>query len=242
MTYIQPLTFSCLMLLLAGLIYMRRTKRIWLAATGLFVTFLLTWPPVDWLLSRPLESGYPVQPFPSGNAQAIVVLSSSIDAARYERPYVLPDEDTYRRCEHAAWLYKSWKALPVLASGGTHSKRRPPVAAIMRELLARAGVPDNNILVEDASLSTYENALFSTAILRRQGITHIALVVEASSMPRAIAAFERQGIQATPAPCSFRRLGTLLTEVIPSWTSLRRNEGTLHEVLGLMWYKMRGRI
>src|SRR5688572_23737732 len=98
MTYTQPLTLLCLIILSIGLIRRRKSTRSLLPAAGVITLFLLTWPPIDWLLSRPLESQYPVQPFPSGGVQAIVVLSSSVDPPRYERPYPIPDKDGYRRC------------------------------------------------------------------------------------------------------------------------------------------------
>jgi uncharacterized SAM-binding protein YcdF (DUF218 family) len=240
MTYVQPLTLLCLVILAIGLIQQRRTKRSLLPTVGLFTLFVLTWPPIDWLMSLPLEARYPVQPFPSGTVQAIVVLSSSVDPPRHERPYPVPDKDGYRRCEHAAWLYKHWLSVPVLASGGSQSVGTQPLSTTMRELLNRAGVPDSEILTEDRSRSTHENAVYSAEILRKRGITNIALVVEAFAMPRAAAAFRHEGMNVVPAPSSFRDLGPVRDELIPSWKAVERNEGTLHEVLGLAWYQLRG--
>ena len=240
MTYLQPLTLLCLIVISIGLIGLRRSKRLLLPSICVLWLFLLTWPPIDWLLSRPLESGYAVEPFPSGTVQAIVVLSSSVDPANKYRPYSLPDKETYGRCERAAWLYKHWQSVPLLASGGSQNPLEPPLSASMRELLIRAGVPDSQILTEDSSRSTHENAVYSADILRKRGTTKIALVVEAFAMPRAAAAFRREGLDVTPAPCTFRDFGPLRDELIPSWKALERNEGTLHEVLGLAWYRLRG--
>lgn len=238
MTYIQPLTFIFVVMILIGLIGLRRCKGVLLPTVAAVALLLLSWPPVDWLLSRPLEASYPIQPFPSKPAQVIVVLSSSVDAPRSERPYALVDKDTFSRCEFAAWLHRNWKSLPVLACGGG----RPPVSAAMRELLQRAGVPDSMILTEERSRSTHENAVYGTEILRKHGFTVIALVVEAYAMPRAEACFRRQGMDVAPAPSSFRTLGHVTDELLPTWKAIGRNEGTLHEVLGLAWYKLRGRI
>src|SRR4051794_37197767 len=240
MTYLQPLTLLCLIVISMGLIGLPRSKRLILSATGVLGLFLLTWPPIDWLLSRPLESGYAVEPFPSGPVQAIVVLSSSVEPANKYRPYSLPDKETYGRCERAAWLYKHWQSVPVLASGGSQNPIEQPLSTAMRELLIRAGVPDTQILTEDNSRSTHENAAYSAGILRKRGITKIALVVEAFAMPRAAAAFRREGLNVVPAPCTFRDFGPLRDELIPTWRALERNEGTLHEVVGLAWYRFRG--
>ena len=113
----------------------------------------------------------------------------------------------------------------------------------MRELLRRAGVPPDLIWTEENSRSTYENALFAAEILRKKGITKVALVVDATSMPRAAACLRKQGIQVLPAPCDFRVFGRpYLDEFIPNWKAVRRNERTLHELVGLAWYWFRGRI
>lgn len=240
MTYTQPLTFFCILLIAAGLICLRRGGRPWLAFLGLLSLFLLSWPPIDQLLCWPLEAGYPVEPHPNGAVQAIVVLSSSVDPPRHERRYPVPDRDTWRRCEHGAWLHKNWQAVPVLASGGVQQRGHTALSSVMRDLLVRAGVPASQILTEDRSRSTHENALYSAAILRERGLTRIALVVEAYAMPRAAAAFRREGIDVVPAPSSFRTSGRFFDELLPSWKALERNEGTLHEVLGLAWYKLKG--
>jgi uncharacterized SAM-binding protein YcdF (DUF218 family) len=194
---------------------------------------LLSWPPVDWLLSRPLEYRYPIRPFQAGPTQAIVVLSSSAAPAMSYRPFAIPDKETYSRCEFAAWLYKNWQALPVLASAGT-------TTATMRELLIRAGVPEEMIWMEERSRSTHENALYSAQILRLHGIHSIALVVEARSMLRAESSFRKQGFSVVPAPSDFRDFGPLSEELIPSWRAIQGNEMTLHESLGFGWYWLRG--
>jgi uncharacterized SAM-binding protein YcdF (DUF218 family) len=65
-------------------------------------------------------------------------------------------------------------------------------------------------------------------------------VVEAQSMPRAAACFRKQGVDVIPAAIEFRTLGPWFEELLPGWRAVRRNEITLHEVLGLAWYRARG--
>jgi len=176
-----------------------------------------------------------VRPFrPPAGLQAIVVLGSTVEPPHYERPYPVPDVETFRRCEHAAWIYRRWGPLPVLACEGRQR------SALMRELLRRGGVPDDMIWLEDRSRSTHENATYGASILREHGIGRIALVVETESMPRASACFRKEGIDVTAAPSEFRTLGPWNEELLPSWQAIRRNEITTHEALGLLWYKLRG--
>jgi uncharacterized SAM-binding protein YcdF (DUF218 family) len=65
-------------------------------------------------------------------------------------------------------------------------------------------------------------------------------VVEAQSMPRAAACFRKQGITVVPAPCDFRQFRQIGSELMPGWKAVQRNEGTLHEILALAWYRLRG--
>jgi uncharacterized SAM-binding protein YcdF (DUF218 family) len=240
MTYIQPLLFLFLLIAVIGVVRLRHNKSSRLPIVGILGLVLLSWPPVDWLLSRPLEARYSIRPYPSAPAQAIVVLSSAVSPPIFERPYGLPDEGTYRRCEFAAWLHKHWKPLPVIACGGQGAGGGRAFSLTMRELLQRAGVPDAMIWTEERSHSTHENAVFGSEILRKNGIVKIVLVVEARSMLRAEACFRKEGMVVIPAPCEFREIESPVRELIPSWRAIMGNESTLHEEVGLAWYWLRG--
>jgi uncharacterized SAM-binding protein YcdF (DUF218 family) len=241
MTYLQPLMLVFLIITFIGLMVMRRAKKTWLAVVGVVGLFLLSWPPVDWLLSRPLEARYPVRALPPEQVEAIVVVSSASSPPRKERPYALPDKHTYQRCVFAAWLYQHWRPVPVLACGGPGGKHSSqPVAMVMRQSLQQAGVPEAMIWTEERSGSTHENAVFGAEILRQHGIGRIALVIEARSMLRAESCFRKQGMTVVPAPCEFREFESPLDEFIPSWKAVSSNEETLHETAGLAWYWLRG--
>lgn len=237
MTYTQPLIFLFLAIGFVGL--WRRSWR--LVAMALGGIFLVAWPPVDWLVSRPLEAWYLREAFPGGEAEAIVVLSAGADPAEPERPNPLPDQDTYARCRHAAWLFKNWRTLPVLACGGLAGENRGQAfSTTMSRLLQTEGVPAATIWTEERSRSTHENAAFGAEILRRNGIRRIALVTGAREMLRAERSFRKQGLTVVPAPCGFRRLRFNLAGLLPGWRAIYRNESVLHESVGLVWYWMRG--
>jgi len=110
----------------------------------------------------------------------------------------------------------------------------------MREYLERAGVDPNLIWTELESHSTHENAVNSAVILRQHGVHRITLVVDAQSMLRAEACFRKEGFEVTPAPSNHREIDEWRDEILPSWKSIRRNEITLHETLGWLWYRWRG--
>jgi uncharacterized SAM-binding protein YcdF (DUF218 family) len=240
MTYTEPLLLVFSMIAIIGLARIWLSKRFAVSMLGVVCLLLICWPPIDWLLSRPLEARYPVRPFQPAPVQAIVVLSSAVDPPHWERPYNLPGKETYERCVYAAWLYQHWQHLPVLACGGSSAKGEQPFSVTMREVLHREGVPEAMLWTEERSTSTHENAVYGAELLRIHGIDRIALVVEAQSMLRAEACFRKEGITVAPAPCEFRQMGPLFEELIPSWKAIRRNEATLHEAVGLAWYWLHG--
>jgi len=168
------------------------------------------------------------------------VLSEAVDPPHFETPVALPGRDTYVRCHYAAWLYQHWRALPVLASGGGSGPDGPPFSLAMRDLLIAEGIPASHIWTEERSQTTHENAAMSAAMLRARGVRTIALVVDGPSMLRAQRCFEHEGMIVVPAPVELRQLGAWNEEWIPSWKAIYRNEATLHEALGLAWYRLHG--
>src|SRR6185312_10442132 len=129
MTYTQPILLLCLAVAAIGLYRLRRCAHRSLAIAGVAGLFLASWPPVDWLLSRPLEMAYPVRPFqPVPGLQAIVVFGSSVRRSNPERPYQVAGDQTFQRCEYGVWLYHRYGPLPVLVSGGGAVAGDPPIA------------------------------------------------------------------------------------------------------------------
>lgn len=239
MSYLEPLLAVFLGITLVGLLAVKPSKGRTIALAGALGLLLISWPPVEWLLTRPLEAQYPLRPFqPPLGLQAIVVLGSSVDPPKPERPYPRPDWPSYDRSEYAAWIYRRWGPLPVLVCEG--NQKYPANRHILRILLVRAGVDEKLIWEEEQSGSTRYNAYFGGMVLRAHGVKHIALVVDAQSMPRAASCFRKEGFDVTPAPMDFRTWGPLRDELLPSWKAIRRNEIALHEWIGLALYHLRG--
>ncbi len=243
MSYTQPMLSLVLLMLTIGVWRHRKSERgrkPYLILTGVIGLFLLSWPPVAWLLAHPLEGRYARQPFPMEEAAAIVVLSGNVKPPLPERPTPVVDHDTYERCYYAAWLYKNWRQLPVLACGGVGPQGGEAFAVTMQRLLETAGVPASQAWIEVRSRSTLENAKYAAEVLRARGISRVVLVTEALHMPRAERCFRKQGIYVVPAPCCFFRLRPDWEHFIPGWRAIERNELVLHEFVGLAWYRMRG--
>jgi uncharacterized SAM-binding protein YcdF (DUF218 family) len=241
MTYYQPVFAALLIYAIVSLLRVRQhVSRLALVAALLLL--LYCWPPVAWLVLWPLEMPYADHPPEQRNTEAIVVLAADVFPPSPPRLTASVGPSTYERCLYAAWLYNNWMHLPVLASGGG-TGRTEPYASAMRDVLVRNGVPQEMIWTETKSRSTYENALYSAELLRNKGIRHIVLVTEAFHMKRAELCFRKLGVSLTPAACGFRTRQAPTPEfVIPGWASVASNEMVMHEVVGIVWYKLRGRI
>src|SRR5262245_34415448 len=174
---------------------------------------------------------------PQEYAQAIVVLSGTVHPPVPGRPYRLAAPDTYRRVQHAVWLFRNWKPLPILVTGAGDEV---PHATMMRDVLLTEGIPDDMIWTESASDNTHESAVNSSAMLRARNVTRVALVTEAYSMPRAARAFEKAGITVVPALSRRTQLNRDYTDFFPGPSAIERNGEIIHELVGLLWYKLRG--
>jgi len=246
MTYIQPL-MTLFLLVLAFETYnlWRKSKggKPVLLALAVIGLFLFSWLPFARMVLHPFEEHFPPRALPAGDAQAIVVISGVMSPPNPATHEHLLGNDTYLRCLYAAWLYKHWRQLPVLCSGGP-ARGKPngvPDALVMEKVLEEAGVPDSMIWREARSHSTHENALYSAEILRNKGIGKIVLVTSAFQMLRADLCFRKEGLVVTPAGCDYRTLGSYnIKDLFPSSEAIRLNEVVLHETVGLFWYWIHG--
>jgi uncharacterized SAM-binding protein YcdF (DUF218 family) len=114
----------------------------------------------------------------------------------------------------------------------------------MRNFLLQLGVVAEDILLEDRSRTTYENALYSSDILRQRGLTLAVLVTDANSLLRAELCFRKQGIAVVPCGCYYRatHFDAALSDFLPNPASMGQLELVVHEWLGLAWYQLNGRI
>jgi uncharacterized SAM-binding protein YcdF (DUF218 family) len=238
-TYLEP---ALPLLLLLGYIGIagrwRRAPRPWLELVSLTGITLLSTQAFACVLAWPLEREYRKVLVPQQPADAIVVLSGTVSAPTAGRPYAYPGADTYRRVQHALFLFRSWERLPILVTGG--GRPDSPHAEAMRRVLEAEGVPADMIWTETRAANTHENAIYSAEILRSKGVSRVALVVEANSMTRAILSFRKNGIDVVPAANAFTQLGDDYTDWWPAWQGIRANGTTIHEMVGLVWYWLRG--
>ncbi len=230
-------------------LWRRRTetrRRLWLLTAPFLGLTVVCLPVVSYLALGTLEWGYePVNSRPA-EVQAIVVLSSDMrppDGVRLEAE--LGDESLYR-CLHAARLYRDGPPCPVVVSGGKVDSAipGPTLAELMHDFLGQLGVADNDLIVEDRSRNTYENALETAVLLRERNIERIVVVADAVDLLRADLCFRRQGFEPILAGTNHRaaRWRWRVFNFLPSPSAARDVHRATHEWLGIAWYWLRGRL
>lgn len=93
--------------------------------------------------------------------------------------------ETEQRTMEAVRLYKRGMADTILFSGAAEDKSGPSNAAAMKAIAVSEGVPAKNILVEEESANTEQNALFSSKIIKDQKASSIILVTSPYHQRRA---------------------------------------------------------
>ena len=131
---------------------------------------------------------------------------------------------------------------PILVTGGKPLGNSVSEAQQMRMSLEQ----DFHVPVrwtEDTSDNTFENARNSFRILQQAGISRIYLVTHAWHMPRAAAVFRRAGFEVIEAPTAFTtRYRTDLLTFLPGAEALLDSKIFVHEVIGLLWYRVKSAI
>lgn len=153
--------------------------------------------------------------------------------------------DSLYRCLMAAQLYRDSGPCLILLSGGKvdPAVAGPTIAQAMKEFLVQYGVPASDIVTEEKSTNTYENAFYSAQILAERQIDSVVLVTDATHLKRACWCFEAQGIH--PIACGVlfhsRDFDWELKSFLPNPIAALDLQRVLHEWLGIAWYWSQGR-
>jgi uncharacterized SAM-binding protein YcdF (DUF218 family) len=172
-------------------------------------------------------------------ADAIVILGGGtyFRAPEYEGQDTV-GEHTLLRLRYGARL-KRETGKPILVTGGKPLGNSVPEARQMRVTLEQ----DFRVPVqwtEDDSDNTLDNARNSFQILQKAGIRKIYLVTHAWHMPRSAELFRRAGFEVVEAPTAFTTRYRLdLLSFLPRAESLRDSKIFMHEVIGLLWDRVK---
>jgi uncharacterized SAM-binding protein YcdF (DUF218 family) len=244
---LQPYTLLVLGIVsAAGWAWMRKkTRRPALVVAAILVglLYLLSTPLAGFVALRSLEETPSLPGVKLHPRDTIVVLSGSVLKDNDAGDEARVGSDTFYRCYHAAKIYKSHGPCRVLLSGGKvdFSDPGPTLAKVMRDFVLELGVHASDVVLEEQSSTTFENASYSKDMLESGEENRIFLVTDAAHMPRAQYCFQAQGITVIPTACNYRarRLEWSVRTLLPSVDGIDAVNDVAHEWLGLIWYRLR---
>jgi len=243
----QPLAWV-VVLLLVGLLCMPIRRRLGTVLSWAALTVLLVqgWEPLPDVVIRQLEAQYPgpaakasLQPY-----AGVVVLGGALEPAYVWHGHGQAAlNDAAERMTVPIALLQQYPHLRLLFTGGegelfTKGFTEAERAKIFFDSM---GVAPQRVVYESASHTTYENAVFSARVAGVDPAQPWLLLTSASHMPRAMATFRKAGWNVTAYPVDFR------TGTDTPWTQYSLAGGAqkwhlaLHELMGLLTYRLAGR-
>lgn len=205
---------------------------------------------------------YPIQADPAATADSsrrvAVLLTGGMINGMTEIPGQSPSKRTNKRfllgpeadrAGQVLYLYKTGAVQKILISGGAgdlpfQTKHVNDEGHMTAQFLVLAGVKPADIVLENKSRNTRENAIFSAPLLHQRFHTnHCVLVTSAWHMRRAIGCFEKAHVAVTPFPSNFmsgKRSFAPGTWLLPNEEALVDAYHLIREMIGYATYAVVG--
>jgi uncharacterized SAM-binding protein YcdF (DUF218 family) len=156
-----------------------------------------------------------------------------------------PGVETAVNISEAVRLYKLAGGHPIVATGGMPplGANKVPESEVMRDYLLRMGVEPKHIVLESKAVNTLQQARNVAGLLPRGA--RVVLVTVPTHMPRTSAFFRKEGFRVTPGVSDMIEQAPLQAprwweRLVPNRYALRSSERALYEVVGLLYYWIRG--
>jgi uncharacterized SAM-binding protein YcdF (DUF218 family) len=237
---LPPGVFIIALFVLSIYLYRREKKASVILFVISFVLYAVSTPVFAGFLMRPLENSYKPPANIFRDAGAIVMLGGGAtpDTPDMDGTGHLSGSATARLLT-AVKLHNKTK-LPVIVTGGKVYRDSGNEAVIARRQLIALGVTSQDIIAENHSRTTEENAIYTSRILKKSAINRVFLVTSAYHMRRAVACFKKSGVGTIPFPTDYTmsvQPGLYLNIFAPSYGGLNTTGTALHEYLGLLALK-----
>jgi uncharacterized SAM-binding protein YcdF (DUF218 family) len=152
------------------------------------------------------------------------------------------------RITQALQLYRMGKIKKILITGGQGLNPTNPYseAELLKRFLVMTGMPETDILIEEKSVNTRENAVFTKEFLEKNGIAtdqEFVLITSAFHMPRSKKCFDKVGLKTIPFPVDYysHDLKYDLPELLyPRPEALVNWQVLVKEWMGLVVYRLAG--
>jgi len=144
-------------------------------------------------------------------------------------------------------LYHEGKVKKIIISGGAASffAKDTIESVLLKNFLVKIGIPGSDIITEEQSRNTRENAVFTAEILKNLPHEKLLLITSASHIRRANRCFEKVGLHCDLYPTdhySGSRKYNIETLLIPNPHTLFNWNVFIHEIFGMVSYKISGYI
>ena len=245
---LEPLyILSFFLIILIFLLLFTNSKKL----TIFFAKFLLIlflffgYTPLSNFLLNKIEDFIKPSKYPVQQLTGVIILGGSFDLEleSKERNEVLLNSAA-ERLTKALEIYRKNPRLLILFSGASH-KIKPigwSESDMAKKFFLEQGVRVDNLIFENQSRNTFENISYSKDIIKNNKGTW-GLITSASHMPRSYFGFKKQGLILEPISADYRT-GTSsifwinfdIKKGLENWNII------LHEVVGIFYYKITGKI
>jgi uncharacterized SAM-binding protein YcdF (DUF218 family) len=199
------------------------------------------WLPIGSAALAFLENRFP-QPSIPRDVAGIIVLGGEIDTHLSFDRQTISVTDAGERLTAAAELSRRFPNVPIILSGGIGhllTGEAKTESGYAKDLLVNIGVPERQIVLEERSRNTCENARESKALAQPSPRTRWLLITSANHMPRAVACFRAVDFPVVPYPVDFRSQKAPLWQPTASIAEgLQAADLAAHEWLGLLAYRV----
>jgi uncharacterized SAM-binding protein YcdF (DUF218 family) len=244
----QPLAWVIVLLIVSLLVMVRKPK---MARTGIAIalatTVFMGWQPAPDYLLRTLESRYP-EFAPQADLRGfvgVVVLGGGTEDGHVAQSHVQPlFNSAGERLTAPVSMLRHNPHLQIIYSGGegTLLGRGPSEAQRARVFFHSMGLTERQVQYESVSRNTYENAVLSARVPGTDPTQPWLLLTSAWHMPRAMQTFTKAGWHVTAYPVDFRTGATTPWLDYSLSTGVQKWQMVLHEWLGMLSYRLTGRL
>ena len=245
---LEPLyILSFFLLILIFLLLFTNFKKLTIfSAKFLLILFLFFgYTPLSNFLLNKLEDFIKPSKYPVQQLKGIVVLGGSFNSGLQskERNEVLLNSSAERLTKVLEIYNKNPKIL-ILFTGfsGELKPQGWSESDMAKKFFLEQGVRSENLIFENKSRNTFENINYSKDIIKNYKGTW-GLITSASHMPRSYFGFKRQGLILEPIIVDFKTgtspifwISFNIGSGLSNWSTL------LHEVVGISYYKITGKI
>ena len=235
-----------LLILIFFLLFTNFKKLTIFSAKFLLILFLFFgYTPFSNFLLNKLEDFIKPSKYPVQQLKGIVVLGGSFNSGLQskERNEVLLNSSAERLTKVLEIYNKNPKIL-ILFTGfsGELKPQGWSESDMAKKFFLEQGVRSENLIFENKSRNTFENINYSKDIIKNYKGTW-GLITSASHMPRSYFGFKRQGLILEPIVVDFKTgtspifwISFNIGSGLSNWSTL------LHEVVGISYYKITGKI